>query len=223
MNIKINREESEYLFNLELNRYLFGSRLYKTNKEDSDSDILIIYKSFHKESDIYYPNYHQFQYDDIENNIQYIFSSEEVFYKNLLSGDSTINSDIVLFNDNFKNIEDKLNLCRTYKIIKAYLGFSKRDIKMFNKGKNKLFHIQRGLYTAEKLINNEIPIIDDFKNFNINDLEELSNKEKQLREIINDMFDKDLLTLYPKNSLISGKNSLEIKLIESNNIKEFKY
>ena len=94
---------------------------------------------------------------------------------------------------------------------------------MFNKGKNKLFHIQRGLYTAEKLINNEIPIIDDFKNFNNNDLEELSNKEKQLREIINDMFDKDLLTLYPKNSLISGKNSLEIKLIKSNNIKEFKY
>ena len=151
MNIKINKEEADYIFSLNNKQYIFGSKLYGTSNDDSDTDILVIYESFHKERDVFYPNYHQFQYDDLENNKQYVFTSKEMFYKNLLSGDSTINSDIVLFNDNFIDIKDKLNICRTYKVIKAYIGFANRDIKNINKGKNKHFHIERSLYSAEKL------------------------------------------------------------------------
>ena len=74
-----------------------------------------------------FPNVHQFQYKDIENNIDYIWISNEQFFKNQASGESTINSDIILFAD-FLEESSKLNMCRTYNVMKAYLGFAIRDL-----------------------------------------------------------------------------------------------
>ena len=75
----------------------------------------------------------------------------------------------------FEN-ENKLEILRTYKIIKSFIGFAKRDIKQYSLGKdkNKLFHINRGLYCAEEPFNNRLPNINKFKELNDFNLE---NKE----------------------------------------------
>lgn len=227
MNIKISKEEFDYIIKLECERHVIGSRLYGSNSEKSDTDILIIYKSFHGGSDLYYPNFHQFQYDDIENNVQYIFTSYEQFYRNMFSGDSTINVDVILFSSGGVSdmvYSDKLNMCRTYNIIKSYIGFAKRDLKMIKKGKNKLFHIERGLYCARKLISGELPMLCDFNNFGNMDIDDLRRLEVELRGECNFLLDSGGLTLFPKRYILgSFINSLEEKLVKSNNTMEFRY
>lgn len=227
MNIKITKKEFESFINNEVILYkgIIGSRLYKTNKDDSDFDILIMYEKEFK-SDILYPNYHQFQYDDVENNTQYMLISKRHFFKNLFSGDATINADIIMFDSYpLTSKSDILNTVRTYNIIKAYIGFAKRDIKDYlnKRGKNKMFHIERGLYCAEELLNGRLPDINKLKEFGNGDINELKEKEDILRKKCNEMFDNGELTMYPKNSIIEPENDLERRLIEANNIKEFKY
>jgi len=224
MNIKITKNQADFISAHTKSSYIIGSHLYGTAKENSDTDHLIIYRSFHENSDSIYPNYHQFQWDNIEDSRQYIFTSDRQFWKNLLSGDSSINADIILFYNEY-NDDEKLNICRTYNIIKSFIGFAKRDIKNYksNKGKNKLFHIERGLYCANKLLNSELPILEDFEFFGNIDIKILEDNEKVLREECNKMFEQNELTIYPKNPLVIPHNELELKLINSNNIKEFKY
>lgn len=222
MNIKITSEEFNLLKNNIIKTYIVGSKLYGTDNINSDEDCLVIYEPI-GDSDIYYPNQHQLQYDDLKNNCQYIFTTKRQFFKNLFSGDSTINLDVILFYDDYNN-DQKLNICRTYNIIKALLGFVKRDIKFVKTGKSKLFHVQRGLYCAEKLLNNELPKLDEIKKLNLNvDLKEVSDKCKLVREKMNKLFESNQLTLYPKNPIIDVNSTVEKKLIESNNIKEFRY
>lgn len=229
MNIKITKQEYDSIvINNALGNYVIGSHLYRTATSKSDLDTLTVYDSPF-ESDMYYPNYHQLQYDDETKNRQYIFTTRKQFYKNLFSGDSTINADVIMFHNNSEwlvgcgSVEEKLNVCRTFNIIKAFIGFAKRDIKYVNKGKNKLFHIERGLYCAECLMNNELPKIELFKTFGNKDLEELKLKEQELRSRCNEMFDKGELTMFPKEPIIQPINELEKKIIDANNIKEFKY
>lgn len=228
MNIKISKEEADFLFNLDNEKHIFGSKLYGVNKEGSDTDILVVYKSFHASSDLFYPNYHQFQFDDKDNNTQYVFTSYEQFFKNMFSGDSTINVDIVMFHDigfvreNSFN-SDKLNMCRTYNIIKSFLGMAKRDLKLIKGGKNKLFHINRGLYCAEQLLANKLPKISEIGKLDETDISVLSKKQISLREECNLMFDNGSLSMFPLNPVIIPINSLEKKLVHSNNIKNFTY
>ena len=225
MNIKITKEDTYFISDSVRHSYIIGSQLYGIAKKDSDLDYLIIYKSFHEKADLIYPNYHQFQWDDSEYNIQYIFTSERAFWKNLLSGDSSINADVILFYDDYNNSE-KLNICRTYNIIKSFIGFARRDIKNYKagKGKNKLFHIERGLYCAEALLNNELPDINEFKLFRNDNIDTLEKAEKILRETCNKLFEQNDLTMYPKNPILYPiNNKLEQLLVDSNNIKEFKY
>ena len=116
MNIKINEEEYLELGLYVENSYVIGSRLYNTHTEDSDYDILYIIKPFLK-SDNYYPNWHQFQYDSEDGTRQNMFTTKERFYRNLFSGESTINADIIMFTD-FDDLSpsEKLNYCRTYNV-----------------------------------------------------------------------------------------------------------
>ena len=220
MNIKIDKKEFNQL--TKIKSYIVGSRLYKTNRADSDNDYLVIYEAI-GDSDIYYPNYHQLQYDCIESNSQFICVTERQFYKNLFSGDSTINADVIMFYEDYKDSE-KLNICRTYNIIKAFIGFAKRDIKFLSQNKSSLFHINRGLYCAEKLLKNELPLLEDIQNLNIStDRFILTEHVDTLRKEMNKLYDSNLLTLYPKEIMCTVKTDLEKKIVESNNIKEFKY
>ena len=222
MNLKINKAQAEFILeNYRLKQYLIGSHLYGSQKVGSDTDYLVLYKSFHEVADLYYPNFHQFQWDDMENNAQYIFSSERQFWKNLFSGDSTINADVILFADNEYSQGQKLNITRTFNIIKAFLGFAKRDIKQI-KGKNKIFHISRGLYCAESLLDNRLPLLTEFI-FTESSVDKLAEREAGLRARCNAMLEKNELTLYPKISVVQTENELEKLLVDANNIKEFRY
>lgn len=232
MNIKINKEEFEYLISREKARYLFGSRLYGTNSEESDTDIMIIYDDFglNNITDLI-PSQHQFQYDDLENNTQYVFTTEKQFNQNALSGDSTINCDIILFSDiNFD--ETKYRALYSFKVIKAYLGFAKRDISNI-KGKNKLFHVRRGLYTAKELINGNLPTKKEIQELHLlypsEDAQFYLGLEKTLRFELHEAYAKRILSDYNPNVFtISNKfnnieTSLAEKFIKGINTREFKY
>jgi len=181
MNIFITKEEHDYLQEHLLDTtILIGSKMYGTDDEESDTDYLCIIKPILNTvlTEWYncLPNIHQFQYKDLENKIDYIYTTELQFYKNMYSGDSTINTDVCIYHNKIpiRNI-------RTYKIIKSYLGFAKRDIKFLKKDKAKLLrnnthhelisrisHINRGLYNANCLLSDIRPDLVYNKKFTVN-------------------------------------------------------
>lgn len=227
MNIKITKEQHIRLCKLEYKEYIFGSHLHGTNTIYSDEDILRVIKNnfiFNNSNTLgkYLPNIHIFQYDDIENNTQYVLMTEYQFWYNLFSGDGHIQSDIILLTDYFEN---PLFLCRTYKIIKGYLGLVKRDLKYYDKNNKKRLHCIRGLYLAQCLINNIKPSVEKLHNF-INEYNKLSTREiiqdilNILKAEANRMYENNQLTNYP---IFDEKDDLISKVILANNIKEFTY
>ena len=226
MNIHISKEEHEFLLEYKNTEFVFGSYLYGTNAKNSDKDILITYNipDGWETWMLPFPNVHQFQYKDIENNIDYIWISNEQFFKNQASGESTINSDIILFAD-FLEESSKLNMCRTYNVMKAYLGFAKRDLKQWKEGHHKLQHANRGLITVYKLYADQIPTKADIKSsydipYTIYVKDFIEKEIKRMRDLINKDFEEDKIKLFPQ---IFVKDPLLQKLLNSNNIKEFKY
>ena len=221
MNIKITKEQHERLCKSKYVEYKFGSRLFGTNKEDSDYDYMRVYKyeSVYNEHYKGLPNIHSLQYDDYENNSQYIWATEQQFWCNLFSGDGTINSDILMFSNGAD--EEVLKVCRTFKIIRAYCGVSKRDLKLHN-SKNKLFHANRSLYIAESLINNVLPTKEKIQEIalNLKNKDWCLHKEIELRRKASDMYQNHLLHNYyiPE----TDDNLLNI-ILQANNTREFKY
>jgi len=210
--------------------------LYGTSKASSDKDIMVIYESLDTWEEMIYGTRHQFQWDDKENNTQYIFTTYHQFFRNILSGESTINVDYYLWDNRpgTDTFTERLNVLRTYNVIKAFLGYAKRDIKdlIQGKGKNKVFHIRRGLYCAECLMDGRLPDLEMIRILGaLPDTffsREISIKaEMQLREKCNDMYNSGELTLYPKETpphpFHGKRKELLEALINSNNIKEFRY
>ena len=137
-----------------------GSGMYGLKTPESDTDILKIYLEGSLNLTSITDNHHQFQYKDTKNNIDYIYTSLGQFVKNIISGDSTINYEVLEsseFREQFKDLYlyfyinklDKIN------IIKSYLGMAKRDLKMLKKETNnkKAYHIKRGILFAESILN----------------------------------------------------------------------
>lgn len=189
MNIIINKEEHAFLQQQIVKQFTIGSHLYGTNNNDSDMDYLCLYKTSEVELYSGLPNFHQFQYKDKTNGIDWNYCSELQFLKNLHSGDATINADIILFND-YK--DNKLEICCTYKIIKAYLGFAKRDIRQIKKdARKKYIHAARGLYCAEMLLKKELPSMGVIQEIykQEHDPKSLVEKEQVLRIIANKQYD----------------------------------
>lgn len=227
MNIKITKEQHLRLCELEFKEYIFGSHLHRTNNINSDKDILRVIKDniiFNNSNTLgkYLPNIHIFQYDDIENNTQYVWMTEYQFWYNLFSGDGHIISDIILLTDYFEN---PLFLCRTYKIIKGYLGLVKRDLKYYDKNKKKQLHCIRGLYIARCLINNIKPNIDNMNQLlsvfgETYDREMIRRELSELKDVASKMYEYQELTNYP---IFNEKDDLVSKVILANNIKEFTY
>lgn len=229
MNIKITKEQHLKLCKLEFKEYIFGSHLHRTNDINSDKDILRVIKDniiFNNSNTLgkYLPNIHIFQYDDIENNTQYVYMTEYQFWYNLFSGDGHIISDIILLTDYFEN---PLFLCRTYKIIKGYLGLVKRDLKYYDKSEKKRLHCVRGLYIAQCLINNIKPSIENLHDYiQFIENKKYDNKENfnhlliSLKKIASNLYENNTLTNYP---IFDEKDDLVYKVILANNIKEFTY
>lgn len=220
MNIIISREEHTFLQTIEVRRFVIGSRLYGTAHAASDTDYLCLYRTSCVELHSGLPNFHQFQYKDVDEPIDWNYCSELQFWKNLHSGESTIHADIILFTD-LK--EQKLNICRTYKIIKAYLGFAKRDIKEMGKGNaKKAMHAARGLYCAASLLEHRLPALHDIQELYLQQhtRDELSEKEQALRATVNRLYDAGDL---PDYYIEDCGHPLWQKLLQSNNTREFRY
>lgn len=76
------------------------------------------------------------QYNDNENNIDYIYTSLGQFVRNIISGDSTINYEVLQhpeFRKEFKNLYFVVNKLDKINTVKSYLGMAKRDIKSLKK------------------------------------------------------------------------------------------
>ena len=221
MNIKITKQEHELLEEFEYDEFIFGSKLYGTDNDRSDTDIIRIFTPQKDtewlETSIMYPNIHQFQYDDKKNQVQYTWTYKMQFLKNLISGDSIVNAEVSIF-----SLDIPLEYVYTYNIIKAFLGFAKRDIK-----NQKMFHARRCLYIAESLLNKELPTLDGVKtlvnekNPSIN-FKQLREVQDLLREQLNDTYDKGRIPRYYVEPTASGDMMLD-KLLKANNIKEFRY
>lgn len=223
MNIKITKEQHKRLCKSKYIEHEFGSRLFGTNRPDSDYDYMRVYDydSVFNERFKGLPNIHSYQFDDVENNTQYIWVSEEQFWGNLFSGDGTIHSDILLFSAKTEKKERALRMCRTFKIIRAYCGVAKRDLKLHS-SKNKLFHANRSLYIAECLIENKMPNIEDIQKLSLSlqSKEWCSNKEIELRNIASDMYQNHQLHNYyiPKT-----EDELLNIMLQANNTRQFQY
>lgn len=220
MNIIIDQEEHEFLQSITLNRFLVGSRLYGTAREDSDTDYLCVYATSEEELYAGLPTAHQFQYKDLEGNTDWNYCSELQFRKNLYSGESVIQADIVLFTS---YSDKKLALCRTYKVIKAYLGFARRDLKEAGKGREqKLWHAARSLYCAAELLEGWLPDLAGIQNLygRQHDQQQLEEQEQHLRAIANRQYEQGTLQLY---YIEACGHPLWQKLLNSNNTKAFRY
>lgn len=227
MNLKITQEQHNYLEqNYDYKEYLFGSQLHGIANKESDFDyVRVIPDDFYFEFGTlarFLPNIHSWQFDDEDT--QYVWMTETQFYHNLFSGDGNMIADIVLLSGEFN---DSLFLCRTYKIIKAYIGVAKRDLRLHGESDKKKFHALRSIYMAESLIGNHIPTVEAiqllYKNYGgcyLPSLETLKDKEQTLREKINNMLNKGEIDLYPK---FTEEASLAQLMSSSNNLKEFKY
>ena len=169
MNIHITKEEFDYLSHLpnSIGKFTIGSKLYGLNDENSDDDFLTILYPFFNKQNSPFDNHHQFQYKDINNNIDYNFVDIVTFIKNLLSGDSPINYEL-LYSEEFKQSElgwlsEYTPYFKTYTIIRSYLGMCDRDLRHFKKriGRDKvsgMLHIMRGFKAAKSILNDSFSL-----------------------------------------------------------------
>jgi len=151
-----------------------GSHMYGLDTNKSDTDYLSIYIKSNYENDSFLWEHHQLQYKD--NDIDYNYTDLQTFIRNILSGDATINFE-VLYSDELEKSE--LSWLSKYKkefvnynIIKSYLGMAKRDLKIWksttkngqfynDESNKKLSHFFRGVISAGMLLNNNFSL--DFK------------------------------------------------------------
>lgn len=231
MNVKINKQQHEYLCKhySDYNEYLFGSHLHGIATEESDKDVIrVISNDFYDEFNIskatFLPNIHSFQYDDSENNMQVAWMTERQFWYNLWSGDGNMIADVVILSGHWDEPTIKLYTF-TYKVIKGYLGVAKRDLKLHPKSDKKRFHAWRSLKFASILLNGGIPTVSDI--IKLKDEEVPSNSymslaESEIRAKLNVMLDRGDIRHYPEFAGFEN-NSLVKLMIESNNIREFRY
>ena len=226
MNIKITKEQHERLCLEQYDEYLFGSQLHRIANENSDFDyVRVISDSFYDNFTSlakFLPNIHSFQFDGV--GVQYIWMTESQFFRGLFSGDGNNLADIVLLSGKFEN---PLFLCRTYKIIKGFIGVAKRDLRLHGNNEKKKLHALRSLYMAEKLINKELPTVKGIqllcKNYAgcyLPTTESINLREQKMRLELNEMLNKGEVDLYPK---FTEQDELVKIMTSSNNIKEFKY
>lgn len=157
MNIYISKEEKENLEEQKLLSVKVGSQLYNLNNKSSDEDILNIYAAREEDLHSLVNMHHQFQYKG--DNTDFLYCSLQLFIQNILSGDSTLNFES-LYSEEFKNSKELSWLYNmrgefiNYTMIKAYVGFARRDIKQYKKEKNhkKLFHALRGVKVAKAML-----------------------------------------------------------------------
>lgn len=234
MNVKITKEHHERLLKSRYEKHIFGSKLFGTDNENSDTDLLCVYvfKSVFgiDESDLGdLPLIHSLQYDDKENKTQYVWLTVLQFERNLRSGDSSIQADVVLFGEKFSDVrildpETIMIRLRTTKVIRGYLGVAKRDLKLHSKNPKKRFHAMRSQYIADCLMNDVLPTLSHIQEINNNIdtylVKDMVDSINDSRDRLNKMVDDSELKNY--NIPKTGDDLLDI-LLNTNNTNEFRY
>lgn len=150
MNIHITQEQFDVLMPHSTEKYIIGSYYYDYATENSDTDILCIYDSNQLDMSVLYSygifSNLQLQYKDLENKMDYVFTTRPQFWGNLLSGDSQINLEVALFELNYDPAYFK-----SFKILRGLLGVAKRDWKASSSDINRLRHARKMLYIAKEI------------------------------------------------------------------------
>jgi len=115
--------------------------------------------------------HHQLQYK--EDGIDHLFVDLHSFIRNIMTGDSTINFEVLheLKNSSLNFLYENRNFFYSYNIMKSYLGFAKRDLKQclingeFNHNFKKLSHATRCVNSYHMIMNGEY----------LNDLSKIDN------------------------------------------------
>jgi predicted nucleotidyltransferase len=156
MNIHIKEEFNKLLDDATIFKCEIGSPMYDLCNEKSDTDFLKIYVN---NTNSYLWMHHQFQFKD--NNVDYNYTTIQSFIRNLLTGDATINFEVLwsheIVNSKIKFLIPLREKLISYNVIKSYLGLAKRDFSQAKRGK-KLSHAVRGIMSAEYLLNGEFSL-----------------------------------------------------------------
>lgn len=172
------------LYNSSFVKIEVGSKMYGLEHDNSDTDILCVYNTSSRELNQIKRSHHQFQFK--YNNIDYLFINIHSFIANSLSGDSTINFEVLnskkLIGSDLEFLYNYRNFFFNYNIIKSYVGLANRDLKRidldaktdFDKNK-KISHAFRGLKTAYKIFENILIKSDDSIFLNDDEIIEIKN------------------------------------------------
>ena len=156
-----------------------GSTMYGLEHGNSDTDVLCIYNTSDKELNSFTNTHYQFQFK--KDNIDYLFVNIHTFLRNCLSGDSTINLEVIystkLIDTELYFLYENRKDFYNYKILRSYLGMARRDIKRinidakseFNKNK-KVAHAYRGLVSAQKIYSNDELYLNNYDITHIKDV-----------------------------------------------------
>jgi len=233
MNIHITQEQFNVLLPFSTEKFIIGSQYYDYATEESDTDILCIYNEVGLDLSILstygiLPNM-QLQYKDLENKMDYVFTTRPQFWSNLLSGDSQINLEVALL-----ELEYNTTYFKSFKILRGLLGVAKRDWKASTSDVNRLRHARKMLYIAKEIYYDG-GVDKNFIKKIFNDPEEQLINEKQLllQEITNfrdvlakDLNDKKLFSYAP--AFIKHLNDISVNdptslIINNLNTTIFKY
>lgn len=148
-----------------------GSALYGVKDEASDTDFLCIYVPSNNKVNSFLNTHHILQYKDAINRVDYVFEDVFSFIRNLLSGDSSINFEalhtIALQNSMLDFLYERRFYFYSYNMMKAYLGFCKRDRKYLlsnltdREQAKKLLHIFRSYLFCENILKNDFVLRDE--------------------------------------------------------------
>jgi predicted nucleotidyltransferase len=238
MNIHFtDRKLFDKLVKSSLGRFEVGSHMYGTNNENSDIDYLYIYATSENEMNSFLNTHHQLQFK--EEGVDHNFVSLHTFLTNTISGDSTINFEVLNFGY-FKGtllecLYEERNSFHTYNVIRSYLGMARRDIKAYLKltndqaKKKKLGHIIRGGMYAKAILEHRFDIHSinrEFRKINI----DVSNDGlyikseihiNELRKSLNDKLNDRTLEL-AKSMCVESSRGLDVMLSRIMSSEEFK-
>lgn len=184
-----------------------GSHLYGLNTKDSDCDILYIVADSLQMNNSFLWEHHQLQYKD--NNCDHIFTTLKQFIRNLITGDSTINFEVIhsqeLANSYLKFLYENRLMFYNYQMTKSYLGLARRDLKQVQDNTQhtnfkKLSHAYRGLVTSYGILNQNYS--NDFINY--------QDKFKEIKDLKFNNFNGDIIYLisYLHNEIEMARDEL---------------
>jgi len=233
MNIKKNINKDKELFdNLIKSSFVkieIGSKMYGLEHENSDTDILCIYNTSKRELLMFDRSHHQIQFK--VDGVDYLFVNIHTFISNTISGDSTINFEIINSKSLLGTELDFLYKYKyyfyNYKIIRSYLGLARRDLKRinidsktdFDKNK-KIAHAYRGLKTAKKIYDLKYGFFSNYSSIFLtkNEINEIKNNIWSLnREERKEYLDKLAIDINSFRTFINTQynNKLLINYMES--------